>query len=172
MAMYDGETSRLGELSAGREVPADPRSARRTAGLRAGTIAASLLLAFLCAELAVRALNAAPDLAVVRKGRYRLSADPQLGFEPVPERTVGADPAGLYDYVGASNSLGFRDPDPRPAGGAVRGAGLEPRDAARFERRKRDDAEAHEQRPRSGNDPPQHAAKLRKGSGPALWERF
>ncbi len=71
---------------------------------------AALLLALAAAEGAVRALGLAPEVSVIQKGRFRLSRNPKIGYEPVP----GLDYAGggslsFWDYTGASNSEGFRD---------------------------------------------------------------
>lgn len=79
---------------------------------------AALLVALLAAELLVRALGAAPEVAPVRRGRFQLSPNPRLGYEPVPLTYHGGDLA-FYDYEGASNRLGYRDVDhpvAKPAG--------------------------------------------------------
>jgi lysophospholipase L1-like esterase len=71
---------------------------------------AALLLGLLAAELLVRAVGAAPEVAPVRKGRFQLSPNPRLGYEPAPLTYHGSDLA-FYDYEGASNRLGYRDVD-------------------------------------------------------------
>ncbi len=82
-----------------------PRAARLL--LSAG----SLVLALLLAEGVVRLAGAAPEVVLVRAGRFQLSANPRLGYEPVPdyEHLGGIDQ--FHDYVGRSNHLGFRDRD-------------------------------------------------------------
>ncbi|HBL31754.1 MAG TPA: hypothetical protein DD490_33440 [Acidobacteria bacterium] len=73
--------------------------------------ALSLLLALAAAEAMVRLLGAAPEVGAVRRGRFQLSANPRIGYEPVPDlRYQGAD-LSFYDYQGASNRLGYRDRD-------------------------------------------------------------
>jgi lysophospholipase L1-like esterase len=79
---------------------------------------ASVLVALLAAELLVRAAGAAPKVYAIRKGRFQLSHNPKIGYEPVPLVYTGRD-LSFYDYLGASNSLGFRDRDhtvAKPAG--------------------------------------------------------
>ncbi|HYH47831.1 MAG TPA: SGNH/GDSL hydrolase family protein [Thermoanaerobaculia bacterium] len=71
---------------------------------------AALLLGLLAAEALVRLAGAAPEVAAVQKGRFRLSDNPRLGYEPVPLAYQGEDLA-YYDYRGASNRLGYRDVD-------------------------------------------------------------
>jgi lysophospholipase L1-like esterase len=81
-------------------------------------ILASVLVALLAAELLVRAVGAAPKVYAIRKGRFQLSHNPKIGYEPVPLVYTGRD-LSFYDYLGASNSLGFRDRDhavAKPAG--------------------------------------------------------
>ncbi len=68
----------------------------------------ALLLALGAAEVGLRAVGAAPDVSVIQKGRFRLAANPKIGFEPVPLAYHG-ESMSFYDYQGASNSLGFRD---------------------------------------------------------------
>ncbi len=71
-------------------------------------MAAGVLVALLAAELLVRAVGAAPKVYAIRKGRFQLSHNPRIGYEPVPLVYTGRD-LSFYDYLGASNSLGFRD---------------------------------------------------------------
>ncbi len=79
------------------------RVAKKTALLLAG-IAAGLLIA----EIAVRALGVAPQVAILDTGRFRLSDDPRIGYEPIPGYEYDAE---RRSYRGHGNSLGFRDRD-------------------------------------------------------------
>lgn len=69
----------------------------------------SLLVALLGAELLLRVTGAAPEVSVIRKGRFQLSANPQIGYEPVPSVHYEGTDLSFFDYQGASNSLGYRD---------------------------------------------------------------
>jgi lysophospholipase L1-like esterase len=69
----------------------------------------SFLLALGAAEGAVRLLGLAPDVTVIQKGRFRLSPNPKLGYEPVPGLDYRGGALSFWDYLGASNSQGFRD---------------------------------------------------------------
>lgn len=75
---------------------------------RLALMLASVLVALLGAELVVRAAGAAPKVYAIRKGRFQLSHNPKIGYEPAPLVYDGRD-LSFYDYLGASNSLGFRD---------------------------------------------------------------
>jgi hypothetical protein len=69
----------------------------------------SLLVALLGAELLLRATGAAPEVSIIRKGRFQLSPNPKIGYEPVPSVHYEGTDLSFYDYQGASNSQGFRD---------------------------------------------------------------
>jgi lysophospholipase L1-like esterase len=69
----------------------------------------SLLVALVGAELLIRAAGAAPEVSVIRKGRFQLSHNPKIGYEPVPGLHYEGQELSFYDYQGASNSLGYRD---------------------------------------------------------------
>jgi lysophospholipase L1-like esterase len=68
----------------------------------------SVLVALAAAELLVRLAGAAPKIYVIQKGRFRLSHNAKIGYEPVPLTYNGRE-LGFYDYLGASNSQGYRD---------------------------------------------------------------
>jgi lysophospholipase L1-like esterase len=70
----------------------------------------SVLTAVLAAELLIRATGAAPEVSVIRKGRFQLSRNPKIGYEPAPLDYQGED-LSFYDYLGKSNRLGYRDVD-------------------------------------------------------------
>lgn len=84
--------------------------------------AAGLVFAALLAELAVRLLGLAPEVAPVERGRFRLSDNPVLVYEPIPHTAPAGSAEGddaFFEYAEESNSLGFRDrehPVDAPAG--------------------------------------------------------
>jgi lysophospholipase L1-like esterase len=85
---------------------------------KAALLLASVVLALLAAELLVRAAGVAPRVYVIRKGRFQLSHNPKIGYEPAPLAYNGRD-LSFYDYLGASNSQGYRDREhavAKPAG--------------------------------------------------------
>jgi lysophospholipase L1-like esterase len=72
-------------------------------------VGTGLLAGLLIAEAVVRALHLAPDVGFVEVGRYRLSADPRLGYEMVPHLARQGTAIDQYHFASRSNSLGFRD---------------------------------------------------------------
>jgi lysophospholipase L1-like esterase len=84
--------------------PANRDRLRNATLLLAGTLAALLLV-----EGAVRLAGVAPDAAFFQRGRYRLSDNPRLGYEPVPRLEHTGGGLEFWDWHGPSNSLGFRD---------------------------------------------------------------
>lgn len=79
----------------------------------------SILLSLLLAEVMLRLVHAAPEVQMIQKGRFRLSKNPKIGFEPVPGLDYHGAERSFFDYEGASNSQGFRDTEhaqAKPAG--------------------------------------------------------
>ncbi len=77
------------------------------------------LVSLLAAELLVRLLGAAPEVSVIRKGRFQLSRNPKIGYEPVPGLAHHGKDLSFFDYQGTGNRLGYRDRDHaerKPAG--------------------------------------------------------
>ena len=92
--------------------------ASRATWVKLACAAGSLLAGALAAEGLVRACSLAPEVALIQRGRFQLSANPRLGYEPVALDYQG-DELAFHDYQGASNRLGFRDRDhelTKPAG--------------------------------------------------------
>jgi lysophospholipase L1-like esterase len=71
----------------------------------------SVLVALLAAEFLIRMAGAAPEVSVIRKGRFQLSRNPKIGYEPVPSLDYRGENLSFYDYLGKSNRLGYRDLD-------------------------------------------------------------
>ena len=72
-------------------------------------VALSVVFALAAAEVAVRAFDLAPEVSVIERGRFRLSRNPRIGYEPVPDLDYRGHDLSFFDYTGASNSLGYRD---------------------------------------------------------------
>ncbi len=75
---------------------------------RIALMLASAVLALAAAEVVVRVAGVAPRVYTIQRGRFQLSHNPKLGYEPAPLVYHGQD-LRFYDYLGASNSLGYRD---------------------------------------------------------------
>ncbi len=87
--------------------PSAPASSRRQKLL---ALALGTAAALGAGELLVRAAGA-PEVAPVRRGRFQLSSNPRLLFEPVPDLAFAGDPRSFFEYEGRSNRLGYRDRD-------------------------------------------------------------
>ena len=83
--------------------------AARELSIRGALLLAALLTALVLAEALVRAAGTAPDVVLIQAGRFRLSANPRLGYEPRPDVNYAGDSLVLYGFRGAGNSLGYRD---------------------------------------------------------------
>jgi len=73
-------------------------------------LAAGVLFSLLLAELVVRALGLAPAIVPIELGRFQLSSNPKIGYEPIPNFDYEGDTLRHFQYRGASNRLGFRGP--------------------------------------------------------------
>lgn len=51
----------------------------------------------------------APEVVLVQQGRFRLSTNPKIGYEPVPFYQTDTAHDSFNDHTGTTNSLGFRD---------------------------------------------------------------
>jgi len=94
-------------------------SALRSALPNLTLLLAALVLSLLLAEVTVRVVGAAPVVAPIAKGRFQLSPNPKIGYEPIPN--VGYDGKSLefFQYRGTSNRRGYRGPaysDAKPPG--------------------------------------------------------
>lgn len=88
-----------------------PMPIRPTLAHKALLFAGGTLAALLVAEIAVRLFGLAPEVAFIQKGRFRLSRNPGIGYEPVPGLDYSGEELSFFDYRGRSNSLGYRDND-------------------------------------------------------------
>ncbi len=68
-----------------------------------------VLIACLLCEGILRAVGAAPEVAYVEKWRLRLSENPKIGYEMIPNLDARGKSVQFFGYVGRSNSMGFRD---------------------------------------------------------------
>ncbi len=74
-------------------------------------VAISLLLSLVVCEIVVRMLNLAPEVVYVEKWRVRLSENPRIGYEPIPNLDSTGKSVQFYSYIGRSNGMGYRDYD-------------------------------------------------------------
>ncbi len=72
-------------------------------------LTAGLFIALSIGEILVRLTGAAPEVVYIEKWRMRLSANPKIGYEPIPHLDATGQSFQYYGYQGVSNSLGFRD---------------------------------------------------------------
>lgn len=72
-------------------------------------IVAAIFSALLIIEMITRFLRITPEVGFIEKGRFRLSSNPKIGYELVPNLNYQGEDLNFYDYRGTSNSLGFRD---------------------------------------------------------------
>src|SRR5579863_5146013 len=90
--------------------------ARKTAGApprmlkKLSLTLVAVLISLLACEGLVRLVGAAPKIYAIRKGRFQLSHNPRIGYEPAP-LVYSGDELSFYDYRGSSNRLGYRDRD-------------------------------------------------------------
>ena len=73
-------------------------------------LVAATLFSLLFAEIAVRALGLAPSIVPIAKGRFRLSPNLKIGYEPIPNLEYDGDSLRFFQYRGTSNELGYRGP--------------------------------------------------------------
>ncbi len=78
--------------------------------LNLAALFAATVLSLLFAEGAVRALGLAPSIIPIAKGRFRLSPNPKIGYEPIPNIQFEGESLSFYQYKGAGNDLGYRGP--------------------------------------------------------------
>jgi lysophospholipase L1-like esterase len=76
----------------------------------AGLLLLGVLAGAGLSELAVRAIDAAPPAVIISRGRFRLSTNPRIAYEPVPDLNYTGASLDFYNYRGANNSLGYRGP--------------------------------------------------------------
>src|SRR6185503_17886868 len=79
---------------------------------RIALVVAGTAAGFLAAELLLRLFSIAPQVGYVDEGRFRLSANPRIGYEMIPF-LVHDGGGGRYDFHGPANSMGFRDREHR-----------------------------------------------------------
>jgi len=93
------------------------RNGRRGAGRSRRTVAAvfvfALIFALAASELVLQLTDAAPEVALISRGRFQLSDNPQLGYElkPYMEFADAGPNLAFIDFTGKSNRHGFRDRD-------------------------------------------------------------
>ncbi len=74
-------------------------------------ILVGLFLGLAACEIVLRLTGLAPEAAVISVGRFRLSANPELVYEPIPNFEFEGEVRYFYEFRGISNGLGFRDRD-------------------------------------------------------------
>jgi lysophospholipase L1-like esterase len=81
-------------------------------GFRFLVLFAGIFFGLVASEIIVRVFHMAPAVGFVRQGRYRLSANEKLGYEPTPGLYHKNGPIEFFDYyANETNALGYRDYD-------------------------------------------------------------
>ncbi|HOW96191.1 MAG TPA: SGNH/GDSL hydrolase family protein [Kiritimatiellia bacterium] len=78
---------------------------------RAGLVLAGLLVALAFGEWVARWSGRAPEMTLITAGRFRLSPNPAIGYEPAPNFEHHGEKRLYFEFQGRSNNLGFRDRD-------------------------------------------------------------
>ena len=73
--------------------------------------AAGLAAALLLGERVARWSGRAPEMTLITAGRFRLSSNPDIGYELVPYFENNGKKQLYFEFQGRSNHLGFRDRD-------------------------------------------------------------
>ena len=79
----------------------------------------SILVALIVGEGFAYYFDTAPEVGFLQKGRYRLSSNPEIGYEPVPGFVPPSKDLHLIDYLDTSSALGYRSgdyPEQKPYG--------------------------------------------------------
>jgi lysophospholipase L1-like esterase len=69
----------------------------------------SLCLSVLIAECIIRFTSIAPEVVQIEKWRMKLSSNPLIGYEPIPNFDTRGKSLQYYSHHGISNNMGFRD---------------------------------------------------------------
>ena len=72
-------------------------------------VVVGIVISLFLGECIIRATGLAPEVVSVEKGRFRLSPNKKIGYEPVPGKDYSGKSLDFYDYRGKANSLGYRD---------------------------------------------------------------
>ena len=92
-----------------------PRRVRKVL-LRLVLVVGTGMIGLLLAEVAIRMFGWAPEVGVISRGRYRLSSNPKLIYEPTPGFRPPLRPRRrdfeFIDYL-EGNRLGYRDREGR-----------------------------------------------------------
>ncbi|TVZ37910.1 lysophospholipase L1-like esterase [Alteromonadaceae bacterium 2753L.S.0a.02] len=72
-------------------------------------LAFSVIFALMICEVLVRTFKLAPEIVYIEKWRVRLSDNPKIGYEPIPNLDSSGQSAQYYSYIGRSNNMGYRD---------------------------------------------------------------
>ncbi|MBU1262912.1 SGNH/GDSL hydrolase family protein [bacterium] len=72
-------------------------------------ILSGLFVGGLICEFILSVTKFAPEVGTISVGRFKLSNNPAIGYEPVPNYEYYGKDLYFYEFHGKSNSLGFRD---------------------------------------------------------------
>jgi lysophospholipase L1-like esterase len=91
-----------------RDIPFDVAMRKKSILLIVGLVAGLGI-----SEVVISAFGLAPEVTLISVGRFQLSPNPNIGYEPVPFFEYSGEDLKFYEFRGKSNSLGFRDREHR-----------------------------------------------------------